>query len=517
MVKPPMPRPSKICNLQRLLAVRQEARQHGQTIVHCHGCFDIVHPGHIQYLRQAKTYGDLLVVSVSDDGQVNKGINRPLIPQDLRAESLAALECVDFVYVNTDPTAVELLRQLQPDFYIKGREYEHNRDPRFLAERRVVQENGGRVICTSGDVIFSSTALINQLENSDFLQQEKIRRLRDRHGLTTAHLHNLVDRFAQQRVVVVGDYIQDRYHFCEAVGLAGEAPMMSLRTLGSQTYDGGAAVIALHVAGLQAQATLISAMDDAASARLQTCGIDVQPITRTAPTVTKTRFLVDQSKVMKVDEGQSDPIDSQTEIELADHILQAADGASAVIFADFGYGLITAGLLDRVLPTLRCSVPIITADVSGRQTNLLRFHDADLLCPTEREVRETLHDFSSSLPATVWNLLHATQSRGALVTLGKQGLMSFERSAAQLDGRLASEYLPALAAHAIDTLGCGDALLATATLTLTAGGSLTAAAFLGSLAAAVHVQTMGNLPLSVDRILDRLQSMEPRTAVRLAS
>jgi bifunctional ADP-heptose synthase (sugar kinase/adenylyltransferase) len=220
---------------------------------------------------------------------------------------------------------------------------------------------------------------------------------------------------------------------------------------------------------------------------------------------------------MKVDEGQSDPIDSQTEIELADHILQAADGASAVIFADFGYGLITAGLLDRVLPTLRCSVPIITADVSGRQTNLLRFHDADLLCPTEREVRETLHDFSSSLPATVWNLLHATQSRGALVTLGKQGLMSFERSAAQLDGRLASEYLPALAAHAIDTLGCGDALLATATLTLTAGGSLTAAAFLGSLAAAVHVQTMGNLPLSVDRILDRLQSMEPRTAVRLAS
>jgi rfaE bifunctional protein kinase chain/domain/rfaE bifunctional protein nucleotidyltransferase chain/domain len=512
-----MPRQSKICNLERLLQWREAARECGQTVVHCHGCFDIVHPGHIQYLRQAKTYGDLLVVSVSDDGQVNKGLNRPLIPQDLRAESLAALECVDLVYVNSEPTAVELLRKLRPDFYIKGREYEHNRDPRFLAERQVVQENGGRVICTSGEVIFSSTALINQLENGDFLQQEKVRRLRERHGLDGKHLHQLIGRFAGKHVVVVGDYVQDRYHFCEAVGLAGEAPMMSLRTLGSQNYDGGAAVIALHVAGLRGQATLISSLNGEVAARLSTCGVDTQSICPDRPTVCKTRYLVDQSKVMKVDEGRSDPIDSQTEIELAERILRAADGADAVIFADFGYGLITAGLLDRVLPELRRSVPIITADVSGRQTNLLRFHGADLLCPTEREVRETLHDFSSSLPAAVWNLLHATRSRGALVTLGKQGLMSFERSAAQVDGRLTSEYLPAFASHAVDTLGCGDALLAIATLTLTAGGSLVAAAFLGSIAAAIHVQALGNVPLSVDQILDSLNSMDQRMAVRLAS
>src|SRR5438445_8041010 len=153
----------KICSLQQLLVTREAARRAGKSVVHCHGCFDVVHPGHIHHLQLAKTYGDLLIVSVSADAQVNKGINRPVVPEDLRAQSLAALECVDLVYVNPEPTAVSLLQELRPDVYVKGKEYEHNRDPRFLAEREAVTRHGGRVVCSSGDVIFSSTALIEKL------------------------------------------------------------------------------------------------------------------------------------------------------------------------------------------------------------------------------------------------------------------------------------------------------------------------------------------------------------------
>src|SRR5437868_2374466 len=120
---------AKICSLLRLLGLREEARKTGRTVVHCHGCFDIVHPGHIHHLQLAKSYGDLLIVSVSADSRVSKGINRPLIPEDLRAAGLAALECVDAVYVNDEATAVELLEQLRPDVYVQWKEYEHNRDP----------------------------------------------------------------------------------------------------------------------------------------------------------------------------------------------------------------------------------------------------------------------------------------------------------------------------------------------------------------------------------------------------
>src|SRR4051812_20976075 len=150
----------KICTLEQLIEFRRAAHAAGRTVVHCHGCFDIVHPGHIHHLQFARSLGDILIVSVSADSHVNKGVDRPLIPDDLRATTLAALECVDAVYLNTDATAVELLDQLQPDVYVKGQEYAHNSDPRFLAERDTVTRHGGRVVFSSGDVVYSSTAII---------------------------------------------------------------------------------------------------------------------------------------------------------------------------------------------------------------------------------------------------------------------------------------------------------------------------------------------------------------------
>jgi bifunctional ADP-heptose synthase (sugar kinase/adenylyltransferase) len=164
-------------------------------------------------------------------------------------------------------------------------------------------------------------------------------------------------------------------------------------------------------------------------------------------------------------------------------------------------------------------VPVITADVSGRQSNLMRFQGVDLLCPTEREVRETLHDFSSGLGAVVANLLARSRARQAIITLGKQGLVTFDRpTTAQPNDRLRSEYLPALAKHSVDPLGAGDALLAVASLTLAAGGSLQAAALLGSMAAAVEVQSLGNQPITLDDLSQCIaqRDHEP-TMKRLAS
>jgi len=516
----------KILALERLLEMREQARAQGRTLVHCHGCFDIVHPGHIHHLEYARSLGDLLVVTVSADSQVNKGIDRPLIPDDLRAMSLAALECVDWVFVNPHPTAVELLTQLQPDVYVKGREYETSSDPRFLAEREVVTGNGGRVVFSSGDIVFSSTALIRSLESSDVFNEEKLYRLRERYGLSVSNLHQTVAKFRGQKVVVIGDSITDRYHFCDATGIAGEAPMMSLRLLQSCEYDGGAGVIALHLAGLDARPVLLTCLADDESSRqvemrLAAAGVEVDAVRSRKSVVTKHRYLVDQSKVMKLDEGSVSPLDSTHEEILAEKILAAAHGAAAVIFADFGYGTITAGLLQRVMKPLRKMVNVITADVSGRQSSLLYFKGVDLLCPTEREMRETLHDFSSGLGAVVAQLLSQTKAKQAIITLGKQGLVTFDVPPDALSTekrvRLRSEYVPAIATHAVDPLGCGDALLATASLTLASGGNLHAAAYLGAIAAAFEVQQVGNKPITTAQLLARVNQPDyVQAATRLA-
>lgn len=500
----------KICTRQQLHSIRAQALADGRTVVHCHGCFDIVHPGHIHHLQFAKSLGDLLIVSVSADTHVNKGVNRPLIPDDLRASSLAALECVDFVYVNSDPTAAELLETFRPDIYVKGREYERSNDPRFHAERDTVTRHGGRVVFSGADVVYSSTALIGTFGESDPFQNEKLARFRERHALSSTNLRSLVQDFEGRRVVVVGDYLLDRYHFCDATGVAGEGPMLSLRALKSKDFDGGAGVVALHLAGLGAQPVLLASLaDDEASRlaemRLAAAGVELRCGRERKDLVTKHRFLVEQNKLFKVDQGAPLPPDSQLVETLAGQIIDAAQEASAVIFADFGYGVISSGLLDRVLPALRSRVPVLAADVSGKQGNLLRFKDVDLLCPSEREAREAQHDFGSGLGAVVWNLLNTTGARQAIVTLGKQGLITFERNPHDAAQRLRSDYIPALSNRVVDPLGCGDALLATASLALAAGGSLQAAAFLGSIAAAFEVQQIGNAPIGAQQILAQLR------------
>jgi bifunctional ADP-heptose synthase (sugar kinase/adenylyltransferase) len=300
--------------------------------------------------------------------------------------------------------------------------------------------------------------------------------------------------------------------------------MMALRSIDRKDFDGGGAIVAQHLAALGAMPTLITSLSDDETShqiemRLRGGGVSVSGLRNRRSVVSKHRYLVDDSKIFKVDEGASAPIDSRDEQELGEQIMLATEGAAAVIFADFGYGLITGGLLERIMPTLRVQVPIVTADVSGRQSNLTRFRGVDLLCPTEREVRETLHDFSSGLGAVVANLLSISNARQAIITLGKQGLVTFDRlPGASRTDRLRSEYVPALATHSVDPLGAGDALLAVASLTLAVGGSLQAAALLGSLAAAVEVQSIGNVPITNEQLSEAIASREYQPAMaRLAS
>ena len=101
---------------ERLAALRAT----GKTIVQCHGCFDLMHIGHIKHLQAAKRMGDTLVVTVTADEYVAKGEGRPVFGEFLRAEALAALECVDFVAINHRPTAVEAIRLVRPHYYVKG-------------------------------------------------------------------------------------------------------------------------------------------------------------------------------------------------------------------------------------------------------------------------------------------------------------------------------------------------------------------------------------------------------------
>src|SRR5450755_3598178 len=155
---------SKVYELSELAERVAQLRSKGKKVVHAHGVFDLLHPGHIRHLREARSFGDVLVVTLTEDRYVNKGPHRPAFPEALRAEAMAALEVVDFVAINRSATAVEAIAALKPDVYAKGPDYGVPGDDisgGILAEQQAVAANGGALGITN-DITFSSSALINQ-------------------------------------------------------------------------------------------------------------------------------------------------------------------------------------------------------------------------------------------------------------------------------------------------------------------------------------------------------------------
>ena len=153
----------KILDLNELAEKLSELKSHGKKIVLCHGCFDLMHPGHIKYFQASKEMGDVLVVTVTPDQFVDKGPGRPVFGQNLRAESIAALECVDYVAVNRWPTAEETLRLLLPNYYVKGQEFEKLQDKtgKIQKEVEVVKEIKAEMRFTH-EIVFSSSKLIKE-------------------------------------------------------------------------------------------------------------------------------------------------------------------------------------------------------------------------------------------------------------------------------------------------------------------------------------------------------------------
>lgn len=499
--------PSKIISRDQLLTLRAQAKANGKRVVQCHGCFDIVHPGHVRHLRFARAQGDILLVSITGDQGINKGVGRPLIPQELRADNLAELDCVDWVFVESRPTAAQLLEEVRPDVYIKGREYEFNRDPRFRAERETVERHGGRVVFSSGDVVFSSTALIEVMEreSSDPFQR-RLSQLAREPDLAPEELCALLDLFHGRRVIVVGEVMQDTYVFCDKPELADESPMMTLRPVQHQYFDGGAAIIAQHLAALGAHPILVTAMPKGELSqlvcnRLAGAGIEVRSIEAGGSLAEKQRLLVGSTKMMKLDMVEPLVLDArerETVVQIASDA--ATQGTTdAAILCDFGIGLFTPAMTQSLCRALRANVGILSADVSGRRSNLRSMYGLDIICPTESQVREAYRNFGDGLPAVTWELLEEIKSKAAIVTMGPEGAIGFRRlpetDAGSWDSRLHGDHIPALTANPVDTLGCGDALLSAATLTLAVGGSLTAATFVGSVAAAIHGRRLGNVPI----------------------
>lgn len=151
----------KTLSAKDLAAQLSRLRCQGKRIVFTNGCFDLLHPGHIYTLTQAKTFGDILVVGINSDASVKrlKGEKRPIQDQSSRLTLLAALEAVDYVTTFDEDTPLTLIRALQPHILVKGGDW----DPETIIGKEIVEQSGGRVVAVRYQDGFSTTDLVERI------------------------------------------------------------------------------------------------------------------------------------------------------------------------------------------------------------------------------------------------------------------------------------------------------------------------------------------------------------------
>jgi D-glycero-beta-D-manno-heptose 1-phosphate adenylyltransferase len=156
--------PTRILSADEAARWAEQLRQSGKTVVFTNGVFDLLHPGHVRYLQDARALGDALVVAVNSDRSVraNKGPERPVNPEAERAELLGSLACVDVVVIFDEETPHDIVTRIQPDVLVKGADW----GPHNIVGRDVVEARGGRVVRIDLEPGFSTTELIRRIHTA---------------------------------------------------------------------------------------------------------------------------------------------------------------------------------------------------------------------------------------------------------------------------------------------------------------------------------------------------------------
>jgi rfaE bifunctional protein nucleotidyltransferase chain/domain len=432
------------------------------NVVLAHGCFDVLHPGHIRHLQEARAQGDRLVVSVTADEHVRKGIGRPVFSAALRAESLRALDCVDDVVISTCADAVDVIRQIKPAVYVKGIDYAEVQDVALQREIAAVEAHGGRFYVTRTDK-WSSSRIINGARLSDdavaYLDCVRNRGWHE-------HISDAFERADKLNILFVGETILDEYRYVSPLAKPSkEFILATVETRESEQFLGGVIAASLH----------------AGWPKTKVVTFDGEPLR-------KTRF-VDQDFSRKLFEVYSKQRLELSEAERAAFQVKLIDGcrsADVVITFDFGHGLMTAQERHIVEHAKFFAVNAQTNAGNAGFNPVTRYGLADLVCIDMPEARLAVQMQDETVPGVLMSALSERMTFGNIViTQGRYGSVCCRPEEMRMT-------IPSFATRAIDTMGAGDAFLATVAPLVAADLDLEMAAFVGNVAGAIKTDIVGH-------------------------
>jgi rfaE bifunctional protein kinase chain/domain len=501
----------KILNSKKLDQLIKKLKKNKKKIVMCHGTFDLVHPGHIRHLFYAKSKGDVLIVSITGDKFVTKQSKGTYVPEDLRIRNLAALELVDYTFIDYNFKPLSLISKIKPNYFVKG--YEYNLDKTLnsntLEEKLLVEKFGGKIIFSPGDVVYSSTKLQKTLKPN--IKNDKFISLLKKEKISINQIISILKKKISLNIHVIGDLIIDKYNYCDLIGQSTKTPTFSVKPYKSELFVGGAGIVAKHLKAMGANVffTTIAGSDeyniyakkDLIKHKIKTNIL----VNKNQKTVLKERFWNNDYKLLQVDYVDNEIID-KVNLKKIFNTLKKDKISDCVVFSDFRHGMFNKEIINSYLNVLNPNIiKIADSQVSSRWGNILDFKKVDIIFPNELEARFSLGDQDSGIRSIGTKLIKEAGCKNLVLKLGEKGSMVFRNT-----GFYPQDFFPldSFVKSKVDAIGAGDAYLSATTVYYCITKNIVLSSIIGNFAAAIACEQEGNVPISKEQIISYIKNLK---------
>ncbi len=485
----------KVKTPDELAKIVESLKGQGKKVIQCHGVFELVHPGHLSHFEAAKKEGDILIVSITADEFVNKGPGRPIFPAAVRADALAALEIVDFVTINPDFSAIELLKKIKPNIYFKGREYESGlKDPNrnLYKEAEAIRAVGGE-IKFSYTSAFSST---NFLKNYFDLYPPEVKNFLNNFGLKHSpnDLINILKSLKEMKILLIGETIIDEYHYCKGMGKIPKDNLVATKFLNDERFAGGTLACANHLAGFCDGVHLVTALgkknscEDFVKSKLKPNITFKFFYDENGQTIVKRRFIDPTffSKMFEIYYFDDRQLPESVSNQIANYLEEALPQYDLAMVNDYGHGFFDKNIINVLIKKARFLAVNTQTNSANTGFNLItKYPRADYVCIDEPEARLATQQRDSDIAEIIAQIFKMINSQKLIITRGHLGSVAS-------DGATKIYETPVLSTKIVDRLGAGDAFFAISSACVAAGAPMEAVSFIGNVVGAIKVTTVGN-------------------------
>ena len=488
---------------KKFLKKIKKLKDENKKIVLCHGVFDLLHSGHINHFKSAKKFGDYLIVSITANKFVNKGPGRPVFNEQKRLDFLKELKIINDVVLSNFSSAEDVISTIKPDFYVKGPDYKNNskdKTKKIFIEKKIVEKYGGQIKYTN-DEVFSSSNLIN---NNYFFNEEQkkfIFKLKKKFSYET--VCNEIKKIKKLKVFIIGELIIDNYCFGEIIGKSGKEPHLVLSQEKSEYYLGGTGAIARHISSFVKNINLISPFGgEKFFSNLIKKKIDknvrlnlIKP-NKNYKTILKTRF-VDIISNYKLFGSYILPKKkiSNFENKVLNIFSKKKNDFDIVLICDYGHNFLSDAIVNKIKKLkkfISVNAQINAANIGFHTVD--KYSGVNCIIINENELRHVYRDKVTDIKILARKLISKKKIKNLIITRGKNGVL-------MINNKFKLTNCPAFAKNSIDKVGAGDAMLSLTSLCLKMNMDPELTLFLGSLAAANSVETIGNKsPISFEKI-----------------